>query len=146
MDYHSLFTGQSEELCRVHFELWPTMLGLCARTMLLIMGQCCWYCWWLQVHDGNSCQRPRSTLGLSPTIRSAVKRDHWSGPMKSRILLWFRWFAPLVSRSNWSDRETESDSGSGTEGLLRVLHTGAILPSAVLTGTVAKRCTHGQCC
>ena len=54
----------------------------------------------------------RSTFGLGPTIWSAATGSWWIGPVKSR-LLWFHWSAPLVSRSNWPDHGSESESGSG---------------------------------
>ena len=43
--------------------------------------------------------RPRSTFGLSPTIRSVAAGNQWNGPMKS-VLKWFHWSAPLASCSD----------------------------------------------
>ena len=55
----------------------------------------------------------RFTFRLSPTIWSTATRDQWSGgPMKWQDTRFHR-SASLVSRSNWSDHRTGSDSGLG---------------------------------
>ena len=56
--------------------------------------------------------RPCFTFWVSLTIGSVATGNQWSGPTKS-VLKWFHWSAPLVSRGNWSDRTTESESESG---------------------------------
>ena len=59
----------------------------------------------------TAAERPRSIFWLSRAIRSVAAGNQWSKPVKS-VLKWFHWSAPPVSRTNWSDRTTESDTGS----------------------------------
>ena len=54
---------------------------------------------------------PRFTVWLSLGTRLVASGNLWSGPIKS-FQDWFHWSAPLVFRSNWLDRLTESESGS----------------------------------
>ena len=54
---------------------------------------------------GPSHSRPRSTFRLSLAIRSVATINQWSGPVKL-FKERYHWSAPLVSRSNWSDRTT----------------------------------------
>ena len=48
-----------------------------------------------------------------PMIRSLAVGNQWSGPVKSKDAR-FHWSSSMVSRSDWSDCRTESQSGSGS--------------------------------
>ena len=48
---------------------------------------------------------------------SVATGNQWSGPEKSKDA-WFHWSPPLVSRSNWSDRGTESQVDLGHQTTL----------------------------
>ena len=91
--------------------MWPSQLKRMHLFWLVIGGGLCWKGMRWFTHSVQP--RTRSTFGLSPTIWSAASTgNQWGGPVKLCIL-WFHWSAPLVSRSNRSDRRTESESGSG---------------------------------
>ena len=63
--------------------------------------------WWMCTSID---QRPWSTLWLHCAITSVAAGNQWSGPVKA-ISKWFHWFAPLVSCSDWLDREAGWESG-----------------------------------
>ena len=94
------------ELCTTVFY----SLDFCRLLRLSCSGHACSRYFVIMLSIG----RPRSAFGLiSLTIRSVAMGNQGSRPKLNSRILWFHRSAPLVPRSNWSDRRTESESGSG---------------------------------
>ena len=69
------------------------------------------HCHQINLKNTRYHQRPWSSFGLGPLIKSVAMGNQWSGPMKSKDT-WFHWSTPLISCDNRSNQWTESDSGS----------------------------------